>query len=160
MQGGWECALVFSLVSGAASGYSHTQRVDVSATKKVLIIDDDADFAESNRDLLEGCGYDVAVATDGAGGLALARALRPDVVILDVMMTTDTEGFDIARRIREAPDLRHTAVLLVTGIGRELKLRRPPTADGTWLPVDGVIEKPIAPKNLLAEIHRVLKART
>lgn len=126
---------------------------------KILIVDDDVSFAESNRDLLEAYGYEVYVAHDGVSGLAKAHEVRPDVMILDVMMTTDTEGFEVARRIPESPELRHMGVLLVTGVTRALHLPGGLQPDDTWLPVDRVLEKPIAPDRLIAEVERVLNSK-
>jgi two-component system, OmpR family, alkaline phosphatase synthesis response regulator PhoP len=128
-------------------------------TAKILIVDDDVAFAESNRDLLEACGYEVYLAQNGREGLALARELRPDVMVLDVMMTTDTEGFEVARRIPESPELRNMGVLLVTGMTRALQMKGVLQPDDTWLPVDRVLEKPIPPDRLIAEVERVLKRR-
>jgi two-component system, OmpR family, alkaline phosphatase synthesis response regulator PhoP len=126
---------------------------------KVLIVDDDVEFAESNRDLLEAYGYEVAVAHDGQSGLKLARETRPDLMVLDVMMTTHTEGLDVARRIHESPELRDMAVLLVTGVTTALGVSGKLDPDAAWLPVDRVLEKPIPPERLIREIERVLKAR-
>lgn len=127
--------------------------------KRVLIIDDDALFAESNRDLLEAYGFEVQTAENGRSGLALAHKFHPDVLILDVMMTSDTEGFEIARRIPESPDLKKTGVLLVTGMTHSLGLPGTIKPDQTWLPVDRVLEKPIAPGRLVSEVERVLKEK-
>ncbi len=124
--------------------------------RKVLIVDDDPDFVESNKDLLEAYGYEVATAHNGAAGLELARQFRPDVMILDVMMATQTEGFEVARKIPETPELRGIRVLLVTGVTRDLHLPFAFEPDATWLPVERVLEKPIAPNRLLSEIEKVL----
>jgi two-component system alkaline phosphatase synthesis response regulator PhoP len=126
---------------------------------KVLIVDDDRTFAESNQDLLEAFGYDVRTAANGAEGLAVAHEWRPDVMLLDVMMTHDTEGFEVARKIPESPELRGMAVLLVTGMTRELRLPEPIRADQTWLPVDRVLEKPIPPERLMKEIENALERK-
>lgn len=128
----------------------------MSESKKVLLVDDDPDFVESNRDLLEAYGYEVHAARNGEDGLRMARELRPDIMILDVMMTSDTEGFEVARRIPEAPELKQMGVLLVTGVANALGLPRVPQPDETWLPVDRVLEKPIDPGRLIAEVERVL----
>jgi CheY-like chemotaxis protein len=129
----------------------------MSENAKILIVDDDAAFAESNRDLLEAYGYEVHLAADGAVGLDLARKVRPDLMILDVMMTTETEGFEVARKVPESPELRDMAVLLVTGITKEMHLPHVPRPDETWLPVDRVLEKPIRPDRLIKEVERVLR---
>lgn len=131
----------------------------MSEPRRVLLVDDDLAFTESNRDLLEAYGFEVHVASNGEEGLALARALVPDAMILDVMMATDTEGFEVARRIPESPELRHMAVLLVTGMAGEMQLPRPVGPDETWLPVDRVLDKPIAPERLIQELERVLEKK-
>jgi DNA-binding response OmpR family regulator len=132
----------------------------MSEAAKVLIVDDDVGFAESNRDLLEAYGYEVEVAHNGADGLAMAKRIRPDVMILDVMMTTDTEGFEVARRIPESAELKNMGVLMVTGMARELNLPGGIKPDATWLPVDRVLEKPIDPDRLIREVERVLSKKS
>lgn len=128
----------------------------MSAGKTVLLVDDDREFVESNKDLLEAYGYSVRIAYDGAAGLAEAKRERPDVMILDVMMATQTEGFEIARKIPQIPELRDLPVLLVTGIRKDLRLPFGLETDESWLPVRRVLEKPIPPARLLAEIRNVL----
>ena len=128
----------------------------MSDGKKVLLVDDDVDFVESNKDLLEAYGYQVFTAHDGAAGLELAKKERPDIMILDVMMATHVEGFEVARKIPETPELKHMRVLLVTGIQQDMHLPFGFDPDESWLPVDRVLEKPIAPIRLLSEIQKVL----
>ena len=124
--------------------------------KSILIVDDDADFLESNKDLLESGGYKVFVAYDGVSGLALAKQERPDLMILDVMMATETEGFEVSRKIPETPELKGMAVLLVTGVRKAMQLPFSLDPDETWLPVREVLEKPVTPEELLHEVKRVL----
>ncbi len=64
--------------------------------KKILIVDDDRDLVASLERVLRGNGYDVATAYSGAEGLRALLAERPDLVVLDVMMETDTAGFEAA----------------------------------------------------------------
>jgi len=128
----------------------------MSDTRTILIVDDDPDFVESNRDLLEAYGYTVHAAYNGADGLELARKVKPDVMILDVMMATNTEGFEVARKIPDTPELKGLRVLLVTGVTKDMHLPFGFEPDASWLPVDRVLEKPIAPNRLLTEIQKVL----
>jgi CheY-like chemotaxis protein len=126
---------------------------------RVLIVDDDVAFAQSIGDLLEAYGYEVHTAHDGASGLEMARRILPDVMILDVMMTTATEGFEVARKIPESPELKRMGVLLVTGVAKSLRAPGGLKPDQTWLPVDRILEKPIAPDHLMIEMEHVLKER-
>ena len=120
--------------------------------KKVLLVDDDADFVESNKDLLEAHGYTVVTAADGAAGLEAAKREVPDVMILDVMMAHDTEGFEISREVAAVPELKEMPVLLVTGIRRDKDLAYTFEPDETWLPVHKVLEKPVPPEELIKEL--------
>jgi len=128
----------------------------MTVSRKILLVDDDASFVESNRDLLDAYGYAVFTASNGTEALAVAQEVRPDVMVLDVMMRTDTEGLDVARRVREMPELANLRVVLVTGVTRALHLPHDLDPDERWLPVDRVLEKPVDPGRLLGEIERVL----
>jgi CheY-like chemotaxis protein len=131
----------------------------MSGPHKVLVVDDDVSFIESIRDLLDAYGYVVLSAQDGASGIEVAKAERPDVMILDVMMKTDTEGLDVARRVRDIPELAGMGVVLVTGVTKALHLPRDLAPDEHWLPVDRVLEKPVSPDMLIRELERVLQKR-
>lgn len=127
--------------------------------RRILIVDDDREFVESNKDLLEAEGYTVLTAYDGASGYALAVREKPDLMILDVMMATHTEGFEVSRKIPQTPELRGMPVILLTGIRRALQLPFRFEPDSTWLPVDSVLEKPVPPETLLEEVRKRLARR-
>jgi CBS domain-containing protein/CheY-like chemotaxis protein len=131
----------------------------MSAKEKILLVDDDADFVSSTTDLLDAHGYRVISANDGASGLELARREHPDLMVLDVMMATKTEGFEVARKIPSCPELRNMPVLLVTGIRSEMKLGFRLEPDETWLPVSRVMEKPIDPAAFIAAVGELLRRR-
>jgi two-component system, OmpR family, alkaline phosphatase synthesis response regulator PhoP len=121
---------------------------------KILIVDDDIDYVESNKELLEANGYEVLTAYNGKAGLELAKKEKPDLMILDVMMATSTEGFEVARKIPSSQELQSMQILLVTGVRLEMDLPFKIEPDDTWLPVDKVFEKPIDPQLLLDEIQK------
>jgi CheY-like chemotaxis protein len=120
--------------------------------KKVLIIDDDADFVESIENLLEARGYDVVSASNGKDGVETAKKEKPNLIILDVMMTTKDEGFNVARKLNELEEVKGTPVIMVTGVRREMNLPFGFEPDQTWLPVKEVLEKPIKPETLLKAV--------
>jgi two-component system alkaline phosphatase synthesis response regulator PhoP len=125
-------------------------------SKRILLVDDDQDFVASVEEWLKANGYEVTVAFDGASGLEKARQLKPDLIILDVMMGTDTEGIEVSRKIAESPELRVLPVLLLTGIRKAKNLPFGLTPDENWLPVKTVLEKPVPPETLLKEIRKLL----
>jgi CheY-like chemotaxis protein len=126
----------------------------VPKKKCILIVDDDDEYVESNKELLEVSGYEVLTAHNGKDGLDLAKKEKPDLMILDVMMATNTEGFEVARKIPRSPELKNMQILLVTGVRQEMNLPFKVEPDNTWLPVDKVFEKPIEPQKLLDEIKK------
>lgn len=120
--------------------------------KKVLIIDDDADFVESIENLLEARGYEVVSASNGKEGVEVAKKEKPNLIILDVMMTTKDEGFNVARQLNELDGVKGTPVVMVTGVRREMNLPFGFEPDQTWLPVKQVLEKPIKPETILKAV--------
>jgi len=119
-------------------------------SKKILLIDDDIDIVELNRALLTMAGYEVVAAFSGAEGLEKVIAERPDLVILDVMMSTVGEGFEVARQIRKHEAIRHTPI-------REHPFNLRIGPDVEWNPVDSFIEKPVQKELLLAKVHAMLQ---
>jgi len=123
--------------------------------KKIVLVDDDVAFVESNKDLLEAYDYQVFTANDGSSGLELAKKERPALMVLDVMMAGRPEGFEIARKIPKTPELKGMKVLLVTGFSKSMNRRLEP--DEEWLPVTRILEKPIDPARLINEIEKLLE---
>ena len=126
----------------------------MNQAKKVLIIDDDPDFLRAVGHLLQSAGYSVATATNGCDGLAQAKTLRPDLVLLDVMMQDRTEGFFTLEQIRDVAALRATPVVVISSIYTDHPVFRVSPESG-WLPADLFLPKPIEPKRLLAESARL-----
>jgi DNA-binding response OmpR family regulator len=129
----------------------------MNAPKKILLVDDDRSFVESNKDLLEAYGYEVLTAHDGASGLEIARKEQPDLLVLDVMMTYDTEGFDTAHKIREIPELAAMKIFLVSGVVKTKEFQKKMETERNWLPVDHIMEKPFNPARFIAEIEKLLE---
>jgi len=125
---------------------------------KVLIIDDDPEFVEATSTLLDAQGYNVVSAPNGKVGIAKANEEHPSIILLDVMMTRDTEGFDVARELNKNPQLKNIPVIIVSGIKKEMNLPFGFESDDAWLPVKGVLEKPVKPNVLLKTIAQCVTA--
>jgi CheY-like chemotaxis protein len=121
---------------------------------KVLMIDDDPEFIEAISNVLDAKGYDVVSASNGKDGVEMAKAEKPDIILLDVMMTTKSEGFDVARELSANPDLKKVPVIIMTGIRREMNLPFGFEPDADWLPVKEVLEKPVKPEVLLSAVKK------
>jgi len=124
--------------------------------KKILIVDDDADLREVMKTVLQDA-YEIREAPGKEAGLALLKTYTPNLVLLDVMMETNSAGFEMARAIRENPKTRNIKILMLTNIDKELNLNFKASAkDPDWLPVDDFLEKPINPKQLRAKIGKLI----
>jgi CheY-like chemotaxis protein len=131
---------------------------------KILVIDDDLDIIEAVRMTLESVGHNVVEAHSGREGLAAIEKERPDLIILDVMMESHTEGFQIALKLR-SPDpgskyatFRNIPILMLTAIHSTTPLRFEPDID--YLPVELFIDKPIDPDDLIRKVAWVLHRET
>ncbi len=122
--------------------------------KTVLIIDDDPDFLRAVGHLLESAGYAVRTASNGRDGLAEAKTVRPDLILLDVMMQDRTEGFFTLEQIRDVAALRATPVIVISSIYSDHPVFRVNPESG-WLPADLFLPKPVDPARLLEESARL-----
>ncbi|MHC4618088.1 MAG: response regulator [Planctomycetota bacterium] len=127
---------------------------------KILVVDDDQDIRDSLEAILEGRDYSVVTAADKTEGMARMEAENPDLVILDVMMTTWQDGFEMARELKKNPQFKDTPILMLTGVKDKTGIDFKSTAgDPTWCPVDGFLEKPVAPGVLLGEVEGLLSKK-
>jgi CheY-like chemotaxis protein len=125
---------------------------------KVLVVDDDRDLVESTKAILESAGHEVGCAYSGEEGFRHARSWKPDVMVLDVMMTHDTEGFETVKRLRNDDETRDLPIIMLTGIRRAKRLPFRFEPDPDWLPVVAVLEKPVKPELLLKHVGEVVAA--
>ncbi len=124
---------------------------------KILIVDDDPDFTVVMKTVLEGEQYNVVTAPTRAEGMERIEADKPDLVILDVMMSTWSDGFEMARDLKKNPQYKDTPIIMLTGVEQRTGIGFKSTAgDPEWLPVDGFLDKPVEPNVLLAEVKKLL----
>ena len=126
---------------------------------KILIIDDDADIVEAMRVVLEKRGHKVTIAVDGNEGLSKARAEKPDVIILDVMMP-GLDGFEVARELKGDSQTRDIAILMLTAIKDKTGFDfQKESNDPDWLPVDDYCNKPLEYEVLLEKIDQLVRSK-
>jgi CheY-like chemotaxis protein len=90
-----------------------------SFRRRILVVDDHADAAEVLAEWLRTRGHDVRAARDGQEGVAMARAFRPDVVLLDLQLAGAMDGYDVAWRLRQEPSLESVQLVALSGFDRE-----------------------------------------
>jgi CheY-like chemotaxis protein len=92
------------------------QSREVADRNRILVVDDNVDVAETTAELLSAMGYQVSVAHEGVEALALAARFRPQVCLLDIGLPV-MDGYELARRLRELPELRPLRLVALTGYG-------------------------------------------
>lgn len=127
--------------------------------EKILIIDDDADMVEAIKIALESKKYKVISANEGDAGYKKAETEKPDLIILDVMMKTKDQGFQVSYKLKNNPELSSIPIIMLTSIGRETGFKFSKETDEDYLPVDELVEKPIKPKDLLVKVEKLLKKK-
>ncbi len=117
---------------------------------KVLIVDDEPNIVASIEYLMKREGFEVSIASDGEAAIERARELRPDLILLDVMMPKKS-GFEVCELIRADPSLQATKILMLTAKGRDTEV-----AKGLALGADAYMTKPFATKELVAKAKQIL----
>ncbi len=131
----------------------------MAAAKTILIIDDDKDMVNTTRIILESKNYKVSVAYNGKQGYSMIEKNIPDLIILDVMMSTDTEGFDLAYKLKNSKPYKKIPIIMLTSFPQEMTRQGPEKFQhimGESWPVSEFIEKPVDPDALLAVIQDLL----
>jgi DNA-binding response OmpR family regulator len=119
----------------------------------ILVIDDDLDLQQMLRLMLQRGGYKVVTTGDGPDGLAKARAIRPDMAIVDVMMP-GMNGYQVVRKMRENPDLSGMVILILTARAQPVDREAAIAAQA-----DDYMPKPFAPNELLAKVNELMAQR-
>lgn len=120
----------------------------------ILLIDDDVDLVDMNKQVLAHRGHDVLEAFSAHEARNLLEHTRPELIVVDVMMESQTAGFELAREIHDRwPAL---PIIMLSGIHAATGVPFRFEPDQTWLPVLKFVDKPVAPGTLADEIDTVL----
>jgi DNA-binding response OmpR family regulator len=128
---------------------------------RILLVDDDSDIRDSLRIILEKNGYTVKTAGNGREAVAALRNETPDLMILDIMMATDTEGFDLAYELKNSPDFENLPIIILTSFLEKVRDEGPDKFQhilGEEWPAKWLFEKPVDSKRLLDKIKGILGA--
>jgi CheY-like chemotaxis protein len=122
---------------------------------KILIVDDDPDFQIVCQSVLKAEGYQVMQAVNGDAAWALLQQEKPDLMLLDVMMSTTLEGVDVCKQIRADPRLKDLPIVMVSSIGSSEYASEFP--DDERIPIDAWLSKPLQPAVLVKTVKRFVK---
>ena len=133
----------------------------MSDTKHILVIDDDVQLVDTVKTLLESVGYQVSSAYRAGQAVALAREIRPDLIIMDILFAgpPGPDGVAVSRQLHEDPELKDTPVIILSGVKKALDMPVKLGPDERYMPVRAFLEKPFKPGELLAEIRALLELR-
>jgi CheY-like chemotaxis protein len=121
---------------------------------KILVVDDDRDFIKITSMILQANNYEVVTAANGEQGLKAMRREKPDLVILDVMMSYVLDGIDVRRTMAQDPDLKDIPVIMATSLTAAKAQGALPTDE--YVPASEWIHKPIDPDVLLDRVKKSL----
>jgi CheY-like chemotaxis protein len=125
---------------------------------KVLIVDDDPDITEAMKVVLENSNYVVSSAGGIEQALESLEQERPDIIILDVMMSTPHDGFILSRQLKQDDNYKDIPILMLTGVQEKTGIDfKSAAGDEAWLPVEEYLAKPVKPAVLLKKIEGLLK---
>ena len=127
---------------------------------KILVVDDDIDYVEATTLTLEANGYEVVAAYDGKEGLEKAKSELPQVILVDLMMNTINEGYDLVRDIRSDDTFKEVPLIMISAAHSVEVFQNANFApDEVWFPIDIFMDKPINFEILLKHLDRLLKKK-
>ena len=127
----------------------------MTAQKRILVVDDEPDFATLVQGNLEKEGYLVDVAYNGVEGLEKVRGNRPDAIVLDVMMP-EKDGYEVCKELKDDEGLCDIPVVLLTAVASHVTSTRYTHADGMSTEADDYIAKPASAEEITNSIKRLL----
>jgi len=146
-----------------SSSHSHYKDIskDTVMKTKILLVDDDQDFLRSTQVSLESNGYEVVTASDGKEGYKKLKEEKPDFLVLDVMMDTNLEGYNLLHRIKQEPEYKTLPIIILTGMVDQLGVNLySAVEDATIFPNVRFQDKPIDPLILIELIEEMLNEKT
>jgi DNA-binding response OmpR family regulator len=123
--------------------------------KRILIVDDDKDYGDALRIVLENNGYEVNHVLNIRDGQKALEGEKPSLIILDVMMDRHTDGFDLCYRLKHDEACRTIPIMMVTAVTEKTGFKFSPETDGEYLEADAYVAKPIPVAELLARVNRM-----
>lgn len=123
---------------------------------RILLVDDDVDFIDLNKAVLENNGFDVVVAYNGREAQDKVRFEQPDLIVLDLMLEKHDTGFAFAKLVKADPLYQKIPILMLTAVAGETGYDFSQEMDGYWMKTDDYASKPLMPEELISRINRLL----
>ena len=127
----------------------------MTAKKKVLLIDDDKDFLMATRLILEKSGYEIFLAEDGKSGVDMVKSVAPDLAIVDIMMETWGEGFDVVSKIRSMEQGKDMPLIVLSAVDLQGPYQSFEPSDESPK-VNMVLHKPVKADDLIKYVGQLI----
>ena len=124
--------------------------------KRILIVDDDQDYGDALRIVLENNGYEVNHVLNIRDGQKALEGEKPNLIILDVMMDRHTDGFDLCYNLKHDEACRTIPIMMVTAVTEKTGFKFSPETDGEYLEADAYVAKPIPVAELLFRVNKMI----
>jgi len=124
--------------------------------KRILIVDDDQDYGDALRIILENNGYEVNHVLNIRDGQKALEGEKPNLIILDVMMDRHTDGFDLCYNLKHDEACRTIPIMMVTAVTVKTGFKFSPETDGEYLEADAYVAKPIPVAELLSRVNKMI----
>jgi DNA-binding response OmpR family regulator len=132
----------------------------MSQEKRILIVDDDPDFAVAIQKILTSANYKVDVAGNVKDGMKAIEEMTPDLILLDVMMEKYDDGFNMCYDLKHDDRYRSIPVIIITAVTEVTGLKFNPKTDGEYLDAEDYVQKPISAEALLDKVKRLTTEST
>jgi CheY-like chemotaxis protein len=127
---------------------------------KIMVVDDDPGIRDSLEAILASRRYTVITAANRTEGMDKIETEKPDLLILDIMMSSWLDGLDMSKTLKDDPRFKDMPIVMLTGVKERTIFDFRPRAGGPdWCSVDAYLDKPVEPDVLLAEIERLLSKK-
>lgn len=126
------------------------------ADKQILVIDDDPDVREALKLILEPQGYEVTLCATGPQGRDAVTKRTPDLILLDVMLSTVSEGFHLAYEFQKDEALARVPIIMISSIGDAVGMDYATELGTEYLPANGFLSKPLKAATVLGAIENAL----
>jgi len=125
--------------------------------KRILVVDDDPDFLLSTKRALTEAGYEVATAENAQEAVRAVEQAEPfDLFVVDAMMGSFTEGFELVHELRRRDETRQMPILMLTAIEEEFGGQFEHETDAETLLLDGLLRKPVRPAELVEKVAHLI----
>lgn len=126
---------------------------------EILLIDDDQDMHFAVRAMLSPPRYHITACSTGPAGFEALKRKRPDIVLLDIMLATPSEGFHLCYAIKEDPQTRDIPVIMISAIGSKIGMDYAKELGSEYVPADAFLEKPLDAAVLRVAVDKFLGIR-